>query len=382
MRTQTKIFKDTKKHYEILDGLRGVAAIVVVLFHILEIFSNGDHTQQLLNHGYLAVDFFFILSGFVIAHAYDDRWNKMTLKSFFKRRLVRLQPMIIFGMTLGAVLFYFGGAVDLFPLVNETPIWKLIMIMLLGYFLIPVPISMDIRGWQEMYPLNGPAWSLFFEYIANVLYALILKKSSNTVVAILTFIAGVFLIHLAFTTPNGDIIGGWSLNIEQLHIGFARLLFPFLAGILISRTLKLASIKYSFIWCSLLLVVVLIFPRLGGHQHLWMNRLYDVATVIFIFPLIIYMGASGTISKPATSRVCKFLGDISYPLYITHFPIVYIFYAWVVNNEIALTEAYFYATVVLLTSLLMAYIALKLYDIPVRKWLTIKFLHFTKVNKT
>ncbi|HCW06872.1 MAG TPA: acyltransferase, partial [Cytophagales bacterium] len=57
-------FSDTKSHYEILDGLRGVAALTVVVFHILEIFSGGDHLKLMINHGYLAVDFFFLLSGF------------------------------------------------------------------------------------------------------------------------------------------------------------------------------------------------------------------------------------------------------------------------------------------------------------------------------
>lgn len=99
-------FSDSKRHFLILDALRGIAAIVVVLFHFLEVYSGGDHIKQFINHGYLAVDFFFMLSGFVMAHAYDDRWNKMTVKDFFKRRLIRLHPMIIFGMTLGAICFY------------------------------------------------------------------------------------------------------------------------------------------------------------------------------------------------------------------------------------------------------------------------------------
>src|SRR5215475_14103406 len=93
-------FADSKRHYKILDGLRGVAAITVVAFHILETFTNGDHSKQIINHGYLAVDFFFALSGFVIGYAYDDRWNKMTLKDFFKRKLIRLHPMIIAGMLI------------------------------------------------------------------------------------------------------------------------------------------------------------------------------------------------------------------------------------------------------------------------------------------
>ena len=133
----------------------------------------------MINHGYLAVDFFFLLSGFVIAHAYDDRWNKMTVGQFFTRRLIRLHPLIIAGMTLGGIFFYFSESAVLFPIVGETPVWKLILVMLIGYTLIPVPLSLDIHGWGEMHPLNGYAWSLFYEYVGNILYALFKKSIYN-----------------------------------------------------------------------------------------------------------------------------------------------------------------------------------------------------------
>ena len=89
----------TKKHYAILDGLRGVAAIMVVAFHIMEAHATSRF-DQVINHGYLAVDFFFLLSGFVISYAYDDRWSKMSLGDFFKIRLIRLQPMVIMGKSM------------------------------------------------------------------------------------------------------------------------------------------------------------------------------------------------------------------------------------------------------------------------------------------
>ena len=104
----TSAFADTKPHYNILDGLRGVAAITVVCFHIFEAYATS-HLDQNINHGYLAVDFFFILSGFVVGYAYDDRWGTMKIKDFIKRRVIRLHPMVVMGAVIGAIMFYFQG---------------------------------------------------------------------------------------------------------------------------------------------------------------------------------------------------------------------------------------------------------------------------------
>ena len=148
----------TKPHYMILDGLRGVAALTVVIFHILETHSTS-HLDLMMNHGYLAVDFFFLLSGFVIGYAYDDRWDRLTIGSFLRRRFERLQPLVVLGMTLGAIGFYFTDS-TIWPLIHTVPVWKLIVVWLIGCTILPIPLSMDIRGWQEMHPLNSVGWSL------------------------------------------------------------------------------------------------------------------------------------------------------------------------------------------------------------------------------
>lgn len=212
----------TKPHYTILDGLRGIAAIIVVTFHLTEPLGTG-HLDILVNHGYLAVDFFFLLSGFVMGYAYDDRWTKMTAGNFFKRRIIRLQPMVILGMTLGAIGFYFTDS-TIWPLIHTIPLWKMLLVLLIGYTILPIPLSLDIRGWQEMHPMNSVGWSLFFEYIANILYAVWIRKFSKRALSILVVIAAIALAQLAIT--NGDVSGGWTLNIEQVRIGFTRTLYP------------------------------------------------------------------------------------------------------------------------------------------------------------
>ena len=368
--------KSSKPHYEILDGLRGVAALLVVLFHVFEIHSHGDHSKQIINHGYLAVDFFFLLSGFVLGYAYDDRWGKMTLKDFFKRRIIRLQPMIIIGSIIGALLFYFQDSPALgWGGINEVPVWKMLLVMLIGFTLIPVGKGLDIRGWNEMHPLNGPAWSLFFEYIANIVYALVLRRISKIVLAILVVVAAGFTIHYALTNPNGDIIGGWSIDDStQLKIGFIRLAFPFLAGLLLARMGKLRYTKNAFLSAALLLVVLLSVPRLGDADSLWLNGLYECFCLIIMFPFIIWLGAGGKVQGYKASKVCKFLGDISYPIYITHFPIAYVYMAWVTNNNLTLEQSWHYGLLVVIAAVATAYLAMRFYDLPIREWLRKKFL--------
>lgn len=123
----------SKPHYEILDGLRGVAAAMVVAFHLLEAHSGGNHLEQIINHGYLAVDFFFMLSGFVIGYAYDDRWSRMSIGTFFKRRIIRLHPMVIVGSIVGAVFFYFQES-PCFPAIQDTSVGTMLLVMLLGVY--------------------------------------------------------------------------------------------------------------------------------------------------------------------------------------------------------------------------------------------------------
>lgn len=377
MNTQTT-YLASKPHYEILDGLRGVAAIMVIIFHLFETHSLGNHLIQIINHGYLAVDFFFMLSGFVIGYAYDDRWDKMTLGTFFKRRIIRLHPMVIMGSIIGASLFYFQQS-SCFPQIEHTSVGALLLIMLLGCTLLPLPLKWDVRGWTEMHPLNGPAWSLYYEYIANILYALFIRRFNKIALTVLVVIAACFTVYRSLTAPMGDMVGGWALNWEQQYVGFVRLMYPFFGGLLLSRLGWLIRIKKRAFWyCTLIIIVILSIPRLGGEEHYWMNGLYESFCIIFIFPIIVSMGAGGKVTGKYSSRICKFLGDISYPIYITHYPLIYIYTAWVCNNNATITEGIPYMILVLVGAIALAYASLKLYDEPVRRRLTERFLKRTK----
>jgi peptidoglycan/LPS O-acetylase OafA/YrhL len=364
MKTENTL--QTKPHYEILDGLRGVAAIMVLGFHVLEAYATSPF-DQLLNHAYLAVDFFFVLSGFIIGYAYDDRWGKtMHTGRFLKRRIFRLHPMVVFGTLLGVVAFYFGAS-TMFPLVADTPLWKVLLYALLTILLIPTSPGIDIRGWQEMYTLNGPVWTLAFEYFANLLYALFIRHFSKIALGMLVALSACATMYLTLT--QGDVIGGWTLDAHHMHIGFTRLMYPFFAGLLLYRTGKVIHMQHTFLCCSLLLVAVLVVPRIGGPESVWMNGLYEAIIIIVIFPLIVATGAGETIKGRFASRLCKLLGDISYPVYLINYPLCYIHTGWVSDTKVTLAEAGWVPWTVFTGTLLLSYAAMRWYDIPVRKWL-------------
>jgi peptidoglycan/LPS O-acetylase OafA/YrhL len=364
-------FADTKPHYEILNGLRGVAAITVVCFHLFEAFATS-HLDQRINHGYLAVDFFFILSGFVVGYAYDDRWGKMKIKDFIKRRIIRLHPMVVMGAIIGAVMFYTQGC----PVwdVSVVPVMALLVATFLNMLLIPATVGTEVRGVGEMFPLNGPSWSLFFEYIGNILYALFIRRLPSKALAVLVFALGCGLASFAILGPLGDICVGFSLTGTEFTGGSLRLLFSFSAGLLLSRIFKPANIKGAFWICTLAVVALLAVPRIGGAEHLWMNGIYDTLCVIAFFPLLVYLGASGKCTDRYTTRICKFLGDISYPLYMVHYPFIYLYFAWVKNNGLTFGQSLPGAAAVVVGSIALAYICLKFYDVPVRRYLTNRFL--------
>ena len=403
------VYLASKPRYEILDGLRGVAAVLVVAYHLFETYYGGSADQP-INHGYLAVDFFFVLSGFVIGYAYDDRWDRMSTWSFFKRRLIRLHPMVIFGTLFGAVMFYFGSC-STFQLINETPWYMVVLVMLWCFTMIPLPNGMDIRGWGETNPLNGPAWSLQWEYLANFLYALVIRRFSKVLLGICVVIFACFTIILCLnidvTGFLGErswaaytVVGGWSTTPDQLQVGATRLLYPFFCGLLISRLMiatphpqeengdskmvngKLSNCKLrgGFWWCSLFIVILLCMPWLGlgteGDSR-WTNGLYEAFCILICFPIIVAIGAGSSVKGGKSEAINRFLGEISYPIYITHYPLIYMQMSWAESHKDApLGMHIFVAVCIFFLAIGLAYAALKLYDLPIREWLKNKL--FTK----
>jgi peptidoglycan/LPS O-acetylase OafA/YrhL len=215
-----------KNHYQILDGLRGIEAISVVLFHFME-FAVPDYNKNFIAHSYLAVDFFFCLSGFVIAYAYDYRVKTIGIMEFMKLRLLRLHPLVTIGAAIGVFAFIFDPFSDLF---DKYGPFQTVLLFLSSGFLIPYPLVHE--RYLNLFHLNPPTWSLFWEYIINLLYALVLVKLKNRPLWILTLFAAIALCYEAYKSSylgvgfGGDNFGG----------GGIRVAYSFVAGMLVYRS--------------------------------------------------------------------------------------------------------------------------------------------------
>lgn len=376
MKKQDTKTKDSKPHYALLDGLRGVAALLVVWYHVFEgfQFAGNKPVIDFINHGYLAVDFFFILSGFVVGYAYDNRWGKtLTLGGFFRRRLIRLQPMVIMGAVIGAASFLISG-MERWDGTHAT-LWLTFLAFVCGCLMLPALPGMprEVRGNGEMFPLNGPCWSLFFEYVGNIVYALFIRRLSTRLLALLSFTLCCALTWFAVTDQSGygSIGVGWTVDSTNILGGMLRMLCPFTMGVLMSRLFKpLRQARGAFWTSAALLLIIFHVSYIYSDGALSLNGMFEAACIIAVFPLVVWYAASGKTTDIASTRICRFLGDISYPLYIVHYPLMYAFYMWLIKTrQYTLYETWPAALAAVTASIILAWLCLKLYDMPVRKWL-------------
>jgi peptidoglycan/LPS O-acetylase OafA/YrhL len=345
----------TKQHFEILDGLRGVAALAVVTFHFME-WVYTDASKNFIGHGFLAVDFFFCLSGFVIGYAYDDRIKKMGVWEFFKSRIIRLHPLVIAGSVLGLLAFLFdpfGGHPELYSA------GKILLAFLCSVLLIPLPVIAD-RGFN-LFSFNAPSWSLFWEYIANIVYALVLYRISRGLLILLTILSAGAICLVGY--HSGNLLGGWSG--PTFWDGSARISYSFLAGLLIYRSNWIIKNKMKFITIALLLVLGFVMPFSN-----W-NWLSEPLVVLCYFPLLIALGAGAALTS-GFKKICTFLGNISYPLYMTHYAALWMFGNYYTSHKPNITQLVLIITTGVLALIGIAYFIMVGYDLPVRKYLSIK----------
>lgn len=356
-----------KSHYQALDGLRGTAAFSVFLFHIWEMLV-PDLAHNPMPHTFLAVDFFFALSGFVLGHAYDSRMSAegvggrraLTLGGFLKLRLIRLHPMVVVAMLIAVAVYLldpFAG--DSQRLGVKLPWLTLVMSFVLSLLLLPSPALPNTFG--ETHSLNGPSWTLLQEYIANLLYGLFGHKLS---LGLHLFLCAASAVALIVTAQHfGDLGRGWGWS--DYWIAPVRLACPFLIGLLVSRLKLRLPLRYPFFILSAVLLAVFFAPLMGT----W-NGLFEAGCVIIVFPIVLAAGTAGGEIAGWQGRLCRFMGDLSYPLYIIHYPFIYLFAHWNWSTHPDPVRLGLVATALYVAVVALAYALTRWYDRPVRAWLT------------
>jgi peptidoglycan/LPS O-acetylase OafA/YrhL len=345
----------TKPHFEILDGLRGIAAIAVVIFHFMEI-AVPDYHNSFIAHSYLAVDFFFCLSGFVIAYAYDQKIGRIGIIQFLKLRLIRLHPLVIVGSIIGLLVFIFDPYTNLY----HTYADKTILLFLSSCLMIPYPLVHE--RYFNLFHLNPPTWSLFWEYAANIFYVLILVRLRNKALWVLTILAAIALFYEA---KLSNFLGvGWGG--DNVSGGAVRVCYSFLAGILIYRCGWIIRSKLGFAPLGVLLLVVFLIPF--SEKYNWF---VDPLLVVFYFPFLVMLGAGAT-TNTIGQKIAKFSGDISYPLYMIHYPFIWLFMSYVEKQKPTLTTMTWIMIPGTILLVLLAYLVLQYVDAPVRKLLKSK----------
>src|SRR6201998_14401 len=353
-----------KQHFEVLDGLRGSAQFLIVIFHVFNYSFWFRGPFALVHHAYLAVDFFFALSGFVVAYAYDDRWTRMSVLQFFRIRLIRLHPLVLIGATLGLLGYLF----DPFSKArNHTDAAVLLLAYVTSLLLLPSP---PVGGrHNESQALNGPAWSLMQEYLGNIAYALILRRLRTITLAIVFTLSGLLLIWTANT--KGSLDGGW--DYPEIWMAPLRLTVSFVMGLWLYRIHdRIRFPRIGLLLLSIVLVVCFQMPQFSKVSGLSLNGLYDAACVLFLFPIVILCGAHSN-AGTGMIRLCKFSGRLSYPLYITHIPFVYVItgYSWTRHPSMDVKLIWIFLLIPFV--IFVAWIALKYFDEPVRAWLTRRY---------
>ena len=342
----------TKSHFAILDGLRGVAALAIVLFHFLE-WVYADPSHNFIAHGFLAVDFFFCLSGFVIGYAYDNRISQLGLSAFFRIRLIRLHPLVILGSVLGLLGFLFDPFAAQPGLASGENLW---LTFICSVCLIPLPIIKE-RAFN-LFSFNAPAWSLFWEYVANIVYALVLYRISRRNLAVLILLTTAALCVVSYRA--GNLLGGWAGS--NFWDGGARIAYSFLAGLLIYRANWIMKNSLGFMGVSVLLLLAFLMPSTQ-----W-NWLTEPIVVLLYFPFLIAAGAGATQSA-GLKKGCAFLGKLSYPLYMTHYGVMWIFGSYLASHK----PDTLHLTLIVGTGVIFlsgfAYLVMILYDEPIRRYL-------------
>jgi peptidoglycan/LPS O-acetylase OafA/YrhL len=346
-----------KPVFHTLDGMRGVAALLVVLRHTTHFF--GDFSFQ---QSYLAVDVFFAMSGVVLTNAYEQRLKAgLSAKTFAWIRLVRLYPLYALGLALSVLALALGAD-------HEKARW---LVWTLPLAVLLLPNFFAFTG-TSTFPLNGPSWSLFMELWVNIIYGRFVSEFSKRNLLLIMAFSAVGLVVGEYLSPRHNLDFGWTQ--KSFVFAFFRVGYSYFAGVLIYRMFaanhftNLTVNRSLAAWALLLTMAALLMCSPSPS----LQPFFDLVCVTAFFPAIVY---AALFFQPDghTRSICAFLGAISYPAYAIHSPLG-AFSETLLRNFAGLSVRDYapYSGLVFLAALLPLCWVLNNYDVRIRALLNPK----------
>lgn len=380
--------KTTRKQLYALNGLRGIASLGVVFFHMLESHFRSTPILGFCHHGYLLVDFFYLISGFSLGYSYDDYKDTLTSSKFLIKRFIKLEPMIIWSNFIHVIFFHYLYAPSINWVFDKIPVKNLLLLFVLSILNIPTPHSIKYRPDHVMFTLYAPQWSLFWEYIANFFYVFILRYLTTLSVYILTIISMIISVILIIYSENGSICEGFDVYDPYSALyGIFRTFTPFLIGYVIFRYKKekdkkyiekdnenekySEGINYSFEISSLILIITCCIPYIGEIKiSKWKNALFEIIILFFVLPSILIIAINERKPNELKIKICEWLGKMSFYIYFTHFIFIDFLLVWVANNNYWFDYTWIMMIAIIILSMALANFVWNVYDAPIQKWLS------------
>ncbi|MGE5097205.1 MAG: acyltransferase family protein [Betaproteobacteria bacterium] len=343
--------------YRLLDGLRGILALAVVVQH----FTATSGRREVFASSVLAVDFFFCLSGFVIAHAYEAQLRAgMPITAFMARRLRRLYPLYMVGLVLGTMVVW---RMHVFS-VAHVPSDVAATAWLLNAMYLPFPNGMELPVHGAiivgaLFPFNNPAWSLFFEMAANVVYACVVRISNPMLLAVVALSA----IGMVFAQAEYGDAPGWGT--QNFPGGICRTAYAFFSGVLLYRWLTPGARwgRQLAIALAAAVTAMLLLPR--GHGH---YIEYWLTCALVAVPLVVGLAAKCDMGTGRLATWCDYSGRLSYPLYCLHYPLL------MAAGTVAATAPEYLARIVgfVVAVIAVSHVVLVYFDEPLRARLVLR----------
>jgi peptidoglycan/LPS O-acetylase OafA/YrhL len=336
-----------KQVFQTMNGLRGIAALVVVAFH----WSLRDPLY--MKYGFLSVDLFFVLSGFVIAHSYGKRLESgLSVREFVLIRLIRLYPLYALGTLLGSIVIL-ASVVSKGGLTPANT--NGVLTLPFAFLMLPAPPRLS--DWMQLYPLNGPAWSLLFELVVNIFYAATVRYWRINNIIILMLVTG----PLLFVGGEFTQAAGWDW--PTVPTGLLRVMYSFPAGVLIYELYKRKMLIGGAPAVALAfgLIGLLILPLFIGMYF----------SVLFGFPILVALAAMSE-PKGLALRAFSVMGAASYAIYAIHEPLHWLIKATLI--KLGFQEGMLVDVVLIVSILPICVVLNNVFDGPGRKYLSRKLL--------